>query len=50
MLRGGLFFMEIGADQQEAVLKIFSSFPEYDRVQVHFDLAGLPRILEARRR
>lgn len=50
MLSGGLFCMEIGADQQEAVLKIFSSFPEYDRVQVHFDLAGLPRIFQARRR
>lgn len=49
MLTGGLFFMEIGADQQEAVLKIFSSFPEYDRLQVHSDLAGLPRIFQARR-
>ena len=49
MLAGGFFFMEIGADQQEAVLKIFSSFPEYDRLQVHFDLAGLPRIFQARR-
>jgi len=49
MLAGGLFFMEIGADQQEAVLKIFSSFPEYDRLQVHSDLAGLPRIFQARR-
>lgn len=49
MLPGGLFFMEIGADQQEAVLKIFSSFPEYDRLQVHPDLAGLPRIFQARR-
>lgn len=49
MLTGGLFFMEIGADQQEAVLKIFSSFPEYDRLQVHPDLAGLPRIFQARR-
>ncbi|HIJ90060.1 MAG: peptide chain release factor N(5)-glutamine methyltransferase [Desulfobulbaceae bacterium] len=49
LLPGGLFFMEIGADQQEAVLKIFSSFPEYDRLQVHFDLAGLPRIFQARR-
>jgi len=46
---GGLFFMEIGADQQEAVLKIFSCFPEYDRLQVHSDLAGLPRIFQARR-
>lgn len=49
MLAGGLFFMEIGADQQEAVLKIFSSFPEYDRLQIHSDLAGLPRIFQARR-
>jgi len=49
MLTGGLFFMEIGADQQEAVLKIFSSFPEYDRLQVHSDLAGLPRIFQDRR-
>ncbi|MFA7382376.1 MAG: peptide chain release factor N(5)-glutamine methyltransferase [Desulfurivibrionaceae bacterium] len=49
MLSGGLFFMEIGADQQEAVLKIFASFPEYDSLQVHSDLAGLPRIFQARR-
>ncbi len=49
MLVGGFFFMEIGADQEEAVLKIFSSFPEYDRLQVHPDLAGLPRIFQARR-
>lgn len=49
MLPGGLFFMEIGADQQEAVLKIFASFREYDRLQVHSDLAGLPRIFQARR-
>ncbi len=49
MLTNGLFVMEIGADQQEAVLKIFSSFPEYDRVQGHSDLAGLPRIFQARR-
>jgi len=49
MLSGGHFFMEIGADQQEAVLKIFASFREYDRLQVHSDLAGLPRIFQARR-
>ncbi len=49
LLTGGWFFMEIGADQQESVLKIFSSFPEYDRLQVHFDLAGLARIFQARR-
>ena len=49
MLTGGLFFMEIGSDQHEAVLKIFASFREYDRLQVHFDLAGLPRIFQARR-
>jgi release factor glutamine methyltransferase len=49
LLAGGLFFMEIGADQQEVVLKIFSSFSEYDRLRVHSDLAGLPRIFQARR-
>ena len=49
LLPGGMFFMEIGADQQDAVLKIFSSFSEYDRLQVHSDLAGLPRIFQARR-
>jgi release factor glutamine methyltransferase len=49
LLVGGLFFMEIGADQQKAVLKIFSSFSEYDRLRVHSDLAGLPRIFQARR-
>ena len=50
LLPGGMFFMEIGADQQKAVLKIFSSFSEYDRLQVHLDLAGLPRIFQAHRR
>lgn len=49
LLPGGFLFMEIGADQRESVLKIFSSFPEYDRLQVHSDLAGLPRIFQARR-
>lgn len=49
LVAGGMFFMEIGADQQEVVLKIFSSFSEYDRLQVHPDLAGLPRIFQARR-
>jgi len=49
MLPGAWFFMEIGFDQGEAALNIFSCFPEYDRVRVHSDLAGLPRVLQARR-
>ncbi len=50
LLAGGWFFMEIGFDQEEAVLNIFATYPEYDSLAVHPDLAGLPRIFQAQRR
>lgn len=48
LVPGGWLFMEIGADQGEAVLNLLASFSEYDSVQVHADLAGLPRVAQAR--
>ncbi len=46
---GGWFFMEIGADQQEDVLELFTAVPFLTQVEVRPDFAGLPRILQARR-
>lgn len=43
---GGWFFMEIGYDQEDYVLQLFKG-PEYERVMVHRDYAGLPRVLQA---
>jgi release factor glutamine methyltransferase len=48
LLPGGWFFMEIGESQSEAVLNIFASFPDYDSLAVHKDLAGMSRIFQAR--
>ncbi len=44
---GGWFFMEIGYDQEDYVLQLFKG-SEYERVKVHRDYAGLPRVLQAR--
>ncbi|MCB2181086.1 MAG: peptide chain release factor N(5)-glutamine methyltransferase [Desulfobulbaceae bacterium] len=46
---GGRFFMEIGADQGDFVMDLFSGFPEFDSLCVYEDYAGLPRIFHARR-
>jgi release factor glutamine methyltransferase len=46
---GGHFFMEIGADQANFVMDLFSSFPEFVGLIVYDDYAGLPRIFHARR-
>lgn len=46
---GGRFFMEIGADQSEFVMELFSSFPEFDGLAIYNDYAGLPRIFHARK-
>ena len=46
---GGWFFMEIGADQGEAVSAIFKGAGVYDSLAVHIDYAGLPRVFQARR-
>lgn len=46
---GGRFFMEIGADQGEFVLDLFSSFDQFDGLTVYEDYAGLPRIFHGRR-
>ncbi|HIJ78840.1 MAG: peptide chain release factor N(5)-glutamine methyltransferase [Desulfobulbaceae bacterium] len=48
LLPGGWFFMEIGESQGPAVLNIFASFADYDSLAVHKDLAGRPRIFQAR--
>lgn len=47
---GGWFFMEIGADQEAAVLELFGGVPFLEQVLVLPDFAGLPRILQARRK
>lgn len=46
---GGRFFMEIGSDQAEFVMKLFGSFAEFDGLTIYDDYAGLPRIFHARR-
>ncbi len=48
---GGWLFMEIGHDQGQAVLSLFTS-PRYgfEEVAVLPDLAGRPRVLQARRK
>ncbi len=43
---GGWFFMEIGYDQEDYVLQLFKG-SKYERVMVHRDYAGLPRVLQA---
>jgi release factor glutamine methyltransferase len=46
---GSWVFVEIGADQKEAVHQLFTSSPHrYEDVQVKEDLAGRPRVLTAR--
>lgn len=47
---GGWFFMEIGADQGEAVSAIFEGMAAYESLAVHNDYAGLPRIFQGRRK
>lgn len=47
---GGWFFMEIGADQAEEMVDFLRSLGGYDSLDVHNDYAGLPRVLQARRK
>ena len=48
---GGWLFIEIGADQGQAVTQLFpTGATPYDRVRVIDDWAGRPRVLQARRR
>ena len=46
----GWFFMEIGFDQKELVLDLFHANPCFSDVAVHHDYAGLPRVLQARKK
>jgi len=46
---GAGIFLEIGADQGQAVLNIFHAAGHYEGLRVHTDYAGLPRIFEAKR-
>lgn len=47
---GGWLFLEIGSDQQQAVIDIFcSTGNRYTQVDVHADWAGRPRVLQARK-
>lgn len=47
---GGLLLMEIGFDQGGYCAERMNALGHFDRVVVHEDYAGLPRILQARRR
>jgi release factor glutamine methyltransferase len=47
---GGWFFMEIGAEQAEAVSAIFTGTDVSESLAVHKDYAGLPRIFQARKK
>ena len=47
---GGWFFMEIGADQEEAVTACFRTLAGFEFPGVVRDYAGLPRVFRARRR
>ena len=53
LMAGGLFFMEIGSDQGEAVREIFSFVPEgeagFTELRLLTDYAGRDRVLMARR-
>ena len=46
----GLFFMEIGGDQQEEVMDIFKRTAAYDSIEIFNDYAGLPRVFKARKK
>jgi release factor glutamine methyltransferase len=45
---GGRLFMEIGSDIEAGVLQTFRKCGAFSELQVHPDLAGLPRVLQAR--
>lgn len=46
---GAWFFMEIGADQEDMVLDIFTARAKYENLTVYKDYAGLPRVLQAQK-
>lgn len=47
---GGWIFLEIGADQGEAVIAIFEEAAAYESLAVYNDYAGLPRVFQARKK
>lgn len=47
---GGWFFMEIGADQKKDIIDIFQKKSVYDTVTIFNDYAGLPRVLQVRKK
>lgn len=48
LIDGGWLFFEIGYNQGSALQEIFSSYKEYEDIQIKKDLAGLDRIAAAR--
>jgi len=50
LLAGGTLLLEIGADQSKTVLALFEQGGMWESVRVFHDLAGLPRIAQARRK
>ncbi len=47
---GGTLLLEIGAEQSKDVIHIFEQEEAWENIQIFRDLAGLPRIAQARRR
>lgn len=47
---GGWFFMEIGADQERAIRAVFQETAAYDNLEIFNDYAGLPRVLQVRKK
>jgi release factor glutamine methyltransferase len=45
---GGWLFLEIGSDQQEAVISLLQAATVYEQAQVLSDYAGQPRVALAR--
>ena len=46
LLPGGWFFMEIGADQADLVINLFSG-RQFENINIYEDYAGLPRVFQA---
>lgn len=49
LVPGGTLLMEIGYDQEKFVVSAINDMGTFDKVIVHRDYAGLPRLLQARR-
>ena len=48
--KNGWLLLEIGAKQEAGVRKIMEAAGFYDSIEMRKDYAGLPRVIEARRK